>query len=296
MNILMTGGTGFIGQKIISKLTQNEHHVYVLTRNPKKHRNTEQITFINYHYPVNRLPHIHSVINLAGESIFGRWTPEKKEAILSSRLTVTENIIQLISRMKARPSVFINASAIGYYGMSEKNIFTEETVEPAQDFLATVVSEWEKTALLAEDLGIRTVLTRFGIILDRDNGALSMMDKAFKGFVGGKIGNGEQWMSWIHVDDVVEIIYYAIMNENLSGAINVTAPTPLRNKDFTKILGKTLHRPTIFTVPKPIINLALGEMGQLVSNGQYVLPKKLLSTDYMFKYPNLSVALKKIYQ
>lgn len=296
MNFLITGGTGFVGQKLINKLIEHEHHTYVLTRTPKKHPNTAETTFINYDYPVSRLPKIHGVINLAGESIFGKWTESKKENILKSRLDVTEKMIQFISKMDSMPYVFINASAVGFYGMSNSNIFTEDTKQPASDFLAGVVARWEDAALDAEDLGIRTVRTRFGIILDPNHGALSMMDKVFKGFIGGKIGNGEQWMSWIHIDDVVNLIYFALTNNNIVGPINATAPNPVRNKEFTITLGNVLNRPTLFTVPKTVIDLALGEMGQLITKGQYVLPKKAIESGYTFKYPDLKIALEAIYK
>ncbi len=296
MNFLITGGTGFVGQRLINKLNENDHHAYVLTRSPKKHPNNSQVTYISFDHKVSRLPKIHGVINLAGESIFGKWTEKKKEKILDSRLKVTEKTIQFISKMDAMPHVFVNASAVGFYGMSNSVIFTEDTLQPAKDFLADVVAKWEDAALAAEDLGIRTVRTRFGIILDANNGALSMMDKAFKGFVGGKIGDGEQWMSWVHIDDVVDLIYYALTNDNVKGPINATAPNPLRNKDFTAILGNVLNRPYLFTVPKTVIDLALGEMGQLITRGQYALPKKALEYGYNFHYPNLKGALKAIYK
>lgn len=296
MNFLITGGTGFVGQRLTNKLIENNHHVYVLTRNPKKHPNNSQVTYISFDYKVSRFPKIHGVINLAGESIFGKWTEQKKEDILNSRLKVTEKVIQLISKMDSMPDVFVNASAVGFYGMSNSVIFTEDTKTPAKDFLADVVSKWEDAALDAEDFGIRTVRTRFGIILDGNNGALSMMDKPFKGFIGGMIGNGEQWMSWVHIDDVVDLIYYAITKDYVKGPINVTAPNPVRNKDFTQVLGRVLNRPTLFTVPKTIINLAFGEMGQLITRGQYVLPKKAIEFGYNFKYSQLNDALKSIYK
>ncbi len=296
MNILVTGGTGFVGEKLINKLIEEGNHAYVLTRSPKKHPNTPDVTFISYDYPVSRLPKIHGIVNLAGESIFGKWSEDKKTKILNSRLDITEKTIQFISKMNKKPDVFVNASAVGYYGMSESQIFTEETKTNAKDFLADVVTQWENAALAAEDLGIRTVRTRFGIILDGKNGALSMMDIPFKTFVGGKIGSGEQWMSWVHIDDVVNLIYYAITHDNVKGPVNVTAPNPLRNKDFTIVLGDVLNRPTLFTVPKAVIDLALGEMGQLITRGQYVLPKKALDYGYKFKYPHLKDALEAVYK
>lgn len=293
---MLTGGTGLIGSHLVSKLVNEGHHVYVLTRNPKQHKDTEYVSYISYHYSMNRLPFIHAVINLAGESLFGHWTKEKKEAIIASRVKVTEKLTKMMIQMKTKPNVFISGSAIGYYGTAEDIIFTENTTEPGEDFLATVVSKWENTAQVAEDLGIRTVYARFGVILDRHKGALPQMALPIKYFVGGKIGSGEQWISWIHIKDCINMLLFALNNEAIHGPLNVTAPFPNRNIEFTKILAKTMKRPAFLTVPSIILHTILGEMSQLVTDGQYVYPKKAEDNQFTFQYPHLEDALKDIYR
>src|SRR5699024_4347699 len=213
---------------------------------------------------------------LAGESLFGRWTESKKRHILNSRLESTNKILDFIAQLDEKPVVFINASAIGFYGMDNERIFTEDTKEPGTDFLAHVTTEWEKAAQRAKTLGIRTVYTRFGIILAKDAGALSVMKLPFQSFLGGKVGSGKQWMSWIHIDDCVNMLIFAKNNDEISGPLNVTSPFPKRNEQFSKILGTTLKRPTFFTLPKGVMSSALGDMSLLITEGQYVYPDKAL--------------------
>ena len=210
MNVLIAGGTGFIGSRLVQKLVEEDCHVYVLTRYPKQYQNSEHVTYISYQFPLKRLPTIHAVVNLAGESLFGYWTSEKKKKILASRISITETLTQMMMQMETKPRVFVSASAVGFYGMDETKIFTENTTKPGDDFLASVTVQWEKTAQIAEDLGIRTVYTRFGIVLDRKNGALPLMSLPIKLFLGGKIGTGSQWISWIHIDDCINLIMHII--------------------------------------------------------------------------------------
>lgn len=292
MNILVAGGTGFVGKALVKTLNERGHSIYILTRSPAKHRSTQQVKFIDYN-DTDDLPDMEVVINLAGESLFGYWTAKKKQSIMSSRLHTTQYVIDRMTKMKQKPNVFINASAIGYYGTSDKVIFTEETTEAGSDFLAQVVAEWEKTAQQAEEMGIRTVLMRFGIILG-DGGALSFMRLPIKWFIGGKIASGEQWLSWIHIDDVIKLIGFCLHHEDIKGPINVTAPQPIRNKDFIRILAKVMKRPCWISVPEPLIRLVAGEMSQLITKGQYVLPKKAQKHNFHFLYPHLEKALTNI--
>ncbi|MFD1040073.1 TIGR01777 family oxidoreductase [Virgibacillus byunsanensis] len=294
MNILITGGTGFVGTNLSKALVEKGHLVYIITRTPDRHPNTDKITFINYDDDTANLPVIHAVINLAGESLFGYWTKKKKEAILSSRIEATESVMEFIKKLEKKPTVFISGSAIGYYGTSQDLIFTEDTTQPGDDFLASVTKKWEQTAKQAEELDIRTVYTRFGVILG-DEGALPYMSLPVKMFAGGKIGNGEQWISWVHIDDVVNMILFCLFNEHIKGPVNVTSPNPKRNKDFTKILATVLKRPYWFPAPSPIIRTVIGEMSHLITKGQYVLPKKTQDQNYQFKYPYLEEALREIY-
>lgn len=290
MNILLAGGTGFIGQQLVSVFLKKDYRIFILTRHPESYNCTDHLTFISYDIDVNTLPTIDAVINLAGESLFGYWTKQKKNKILVSRISTTEKLVQMIQQMKIKPKVFLNASAVGYYGTSQEEIFTERTTTPGNDFLAHVVASWEKTAEKAAAIGIRTVFMRFGMVLGKA-GALVQMSLPVHFFLGGRIGSGEQWMSWIHIDDVVQLIQFSL-HEEISGPLNVTAPHPVRNKDFMRMLAKTLKRPYWFPTPAPIINLALGEMGQLVTKGQYVLPQKALDYGYNFLHENVQDSLK----
>jgi len=276
MNIMMTGGTGFIGSKLVQKLVTEGHHVYVLTRYPKKYQDTEFVSYIRYDFPVRRLPFIHAMVNLAGESLFGYWTERKKTAIILSRIQATEKLIHMLKQTEKMPKVFLSGSAVGYYGVSDEEIFTESTDQPSDDFLGNVTSTWEQTAKIVEDFGIRTVYARFGVVLDQKQGALPLMALPIKLFVGGKIGYGEQWISWIHIDDCINLLYTILTNQAFKGPVNITAPYPRRNIEFTQTLANILQRPAMIKTPAPFLKIALGDMHQLITQGQYVLPQKAL--------------------
>src|SRR5690625_660852 len=296
MNILMTGGTGFIGARFVDKLETQGHHVYVLTRSPRQYADTANVSYISYQYPIKRLPFIHAIVNLAGESLFSYWTEHKKAEILNSRLQATESLLRIVTSMETKPNVFITGSAIGYYGMNDQTIFTENTVIPGDDFLAKVCAKWENAAHTAEDLDIRTVYTRFGVVLDKKEGALPMMALPYKLGIGGRIGHGDQYLSWIHIDDCISLLLHALYNDQVKGPINMTAPYPVQNKEFTQVIAKQLCRPACFNVPKTALKLALGEMNQLITEGQYVLPQKALDTGYTFRYKHVDNALESIYK
>jgi uncharacterized protein len=293
MNILISGGTGFVGKALVSKLVEFDNQVSILTRHPEKFTNTANVTYITIEQ-LKELTEIDAVVNLAGETINGRWTSAKKEKILKSRLETTNKLINYLAQLPNKPKVFINASAIGYYGISKDREFTEETVQPGDDFLATVVSKWEQAALRAEDLGIRTVLTRFGVILGKKAGALPKMLLPYKLFIGGPIGSGRHWISWVHIDDVVGMIEFCIQNEAIKGAVNVTAPTPVKMKDFGRAIGKVLQRPHWLPTPQLPLKLILGEMSILVLEGQNVKPEKATRHGYDVKYKTLEAALQNL--
>lgn len=295
MNILLFGGTGFVGTNIVKALQTRKNHVYIVTRSPNKYNNTSHITYLSYEHNFYKLPTIDAVINLAGESLFGYWTKKKKDRILHSRLETTERVIEIIQQLKQKPNVLINSSAIGYYGTSENRIFTEDTTTAGNDFLASVVTKWEQAAKQAETLNIRTVYARFGLILG-NGGSLPLMSLPVKLFVGGKVASGNQWISWIHIDDVVGLILYCIQHVQISGPLNFTAPQPMQNKDFMKILAKTLNRPYYFPTPHFLTRTVLGEMSLLINEGQFVLPKRAEKFDYPFKYPKIEKALQDIFQ
>jgi len=236
-----------------------------------------------------------AVVNLAGASIAdGRWTTQSKELLCSSRIETTRALVGALAKMNARPSVFVSASAIGYYGDRGDETLTEES-KPGGDFLAELVQEWEVEARKADALGIRVVLARFGVILAREGGALPKMMLPFKFGVGGKLGSGQQWQSWVALEDVVGILRFAIENASVRGAINMVSPQPLQNAEFTCVLAKAMHRPALFPAPAFALRLALGEMADaLLLSSQRVLPRAVEKTGYQFLHSDLSTALKNL--
>ncbi|MFC7064211.1 TIGR01777 family oxidoreductase [Halobacillus seohaensis] len=298
MKIAITGGTGFVGTKLTNELVHAGHYVYILTRNPDQHYDTDKTTYVGWlqekYTPWDELPTLDAIVNLAGESLHsGRWTNAKKKSIMDSRIEATEGVLELIRHLKTPPEVLINASAVGFYGQSKTKTFTEETEKPGNDFLANVVVEWEKRANKARDLSVRPVFVRFGIILG-ENGALPKMTIPYKLMIGGNLGSGDQWMSWIHVDDVAGLIQFAIQEKKVEGPLNGTAPNPKRNKDFGQTLGKVIGRPHWMPAPSFAIQSVLGEMSVLLLEGQSVIPKKATLHGYEFQYPELESALKAI--
>ncbi|MDX5476717.1 MAG: TIGR01777 family oxidoreductase [Bacillaceae bacterium] len=299
MDIAIAGGTGLVGQALTEYLIDNGHTVFILTRDTSNKKNTDQLKYVEW-LTGNATPEVelHSVgafVNLAGESInSGRWTEERKHRILESRIASTKEIVRIMNAMVNKPSVLVNASAIGYYGTSETDVFTENNQVAGKDFLATTVSQWEEEALQAETFGIRTVLTRFGIVLDKEDGALPRMILPYKLFAGGTVGSGKQWMSWVHIQDVIRIIEFCIKNESIQGAVNVTAPHPKRMHEFGKTIGKVMNRPHWIPAPSFALKIALGEMSDLVLKGQKVMPAKLERAGFDFSFPNLEEALEDI--
>ena len=234
-----------------------------------------------------RLEGLDAVVHLAGESVFGlRWTDEKKRAIRDSRVLGTRSVVDAISKLKDRPKVLVAASAIGFYGERGDEETTESAVA-GDTFLADVSKQWESEARRAEDAGIRTVLLRTGIVLSKGGGALGTMLTPFKLGVGGVVGSGKQWMSWISLDDHIAAINYAIENESLRGAVNATSPQPVTNQEFTKTLGEVVYRPTLIPVPEFVVSMVLGEMGdELLLTSTRVLAKRLLDAGFEFEYPD----------
>jgi uncharacterized protein (TIGR01777 family) len=238
-----------------------------------------------------------AVVNLAGAPIGdGRWTAERKEVLRSSRIESTRALVNALGKMNVRPRVLVSASAIGIYGNRGDELLTEES-KVGDDFLAGLAQEWEAEALKAEALGTRVVLARFGIILAREGGALAKIVMPFKIGAGGKLGPGKQWMSWVALEDVVGILRLAIENGSVRGAINVVAPHPVRNEEFTKVLAKILHRPALFPAPTFALRLALGEMADaLLLSSQRVVPQALEKTGYRFRYAGLASAVSSIFK
>ncbi len=292
MNYLITGGSGFVGQNFIKTLKEDDK-IFVLSRNSKKNlgQNVKTIHFLNFFKNHNQ---IDVIINLAGEPIANkRWSKKQKEILIESRIKTTQKIIGLISRLKQKPKILISASAIGFYG-SFGNEKLDENSRPKQEFTHFLCKQWEIEAKKAEKYGVNTCITRFGIILGKDGGALKKMLPAFKFGLGGKIASGEQFMSFVHIEDAVLALKFLI-NKNLTGTFNITTPAAVKNTEFTKILGAKLNRPTFFNMPLFMIKILFGEMGQtLLAQGQNVYPKNLLQAGFKFKYGNLEQALDNI--
>ncbi len=297
MKIIVTGATGLIGKKLVSELLKRNNEVTVFTRSVKRAEKlmnaTEFVEWnpVNISAWINNLGGKDAIINLAGENIMGkRWDENHKRKIVQSRLITTRALVNAMYHVEQKPSVFISASAIGYYGFSEDKIFTEES--PAgKDFLADLTQRWEREASDAEYSGIRRVSLRIGIVLDKNEGALSKMILPFKLFVGGPLGSGRQWFSWIHIEDLVNLFLFALENNRIQGSYNATSPNSVRMSEFAKILGEILHRPSLLHVPAFVLKLMLGEGAEYLLNGAKVLPVKTLASGFKFRFERIEEAL-----
>jgi uncharacterized protein (TIGR01777 family) len=302
MRVFVTGGTGLVGNLLVKKLRERGDHVVLLTRRPDavKLQNGDGVTItVMGGDPVQPGPWMDAVkdcdavVHLAGEGIFNRrWSQAFKDLIYSSRTKGTDNIVAALGKTPNAPGkVLVSASAIGYYGPRGDEELTEES--PAgNDFLARVCTDWEKAAQPATVHGVRLFLLRTGVVLDKAGGALAKMLTPFKMYVGGPIGSGKQWMSWIHNEDEVGLILFAIDHPEITGPLNAVAPLPVTNKDFSKALGKVLGRPSFMPTPAFALRVMLGESAQIITTGQKVLPKKALAAGYVFKFPEVEAALR----
>lgn len=296
MRILVAGSRGLVGDELVSFLQHQGHEVVRLSRSKTSNDKEAVIlwdpeaAFIEE----EKLNDFDAVINLAGENIASkRWTDAQKEKIKNSRVASTELLAKAMTKVKSPPSVFVCASATGFYGDRPDEVLNESSVAIKGDFLSDTCVEWENACKEAEDFGIRVVNTRFGIILSPKGGAMSKLLLPFQLGLGGQIGSGDQVMSWIALDDVVYALNFVVQNQSVSGAVNFTAPNPVTNLEFTKVLGKVLQRPTIFPVPSFAIKLLLGEMADgLLLSSQKVKPAKLESSGYEFAYPDLESAFR----
>jgi uncharacterized protein (TIGR01777 family) len=298
MNVLVTGGTGFIGSALVERLAKENHRVLLLSRRPQALRTASQgiVQAVLWDGKTigswaRRLEGVDAVVNLAGESIGGkRWTRRRKVLLVDSRIEPTRAIVAAIGSVEKKPAVLVNASAVGYYGDVE-NGDVAETHPPGIDFLARLCERWEKEALRAEECGVRVVRMRFGVVLETGGGALKRMIVPFRFFVGGPLGSGRQWFPWVHRDDVIGAITFSLMNPSISGPVNVTAPDVVTMSEFARALGKAMHRPTWVRVPAFVLKVVLGEMAGTVVSGQRVVSRKLLDAGYTFRYPKLDGAL-----
>ncbi|MBB1397507.1 TIGR01777 family oxidoreductase [Pseudoalteromonas sp. SG44-8] len=292
MHILITGATGLIGRHLCPELNK-EHQLTVLTRNPANATkllgeninatdSLEEVDFNN----------LDCVINLAGEPIVNkRWSEKQKQILRDSRITITQQISAAINQCDTPPHTFISGSAVGFYGRQSTTVIDESFVDVTPEFSHQLCHDWEQAALQAESINTRVCLLRTGIVLANNGGALAKMLPPFKLALGGPIADGQQGMSWIHIEDMINLIIHIINNVQLSGAINMTAPTSVSNSEFSQSLGKVLNRPAKITMPAWVLKLVMGEMADLLLYGQYVQPTKALESSYCFRYKTLDTAL-----
>jgi len=298
MKVVITGATGFIG-RALCKALHSDYEIIALSRDADRASKSlgemAKVTEWDGRTTGSWLGAANgsfAIINLAGENIAsGRWTESRKAGILHSRLDSTRAVIEAIKQMEKKPAVVIQASAIGFYGPCSDEPLDEDS-PPGKGFLSTVCRRVESSVEEIERLGVRCVVIRTGVVLGRDGGACEKLVKPFRFFLGGHLGSGRQWFSWIHVEDEIAAIKFLMENDNLKGAFNLTAPEPVTMKEFCKILGKVIHRPSLMKVPAFAARLAFGEMAdEMLLSGQKVLPKRLLNTGFDFKYINVKKAL-----
>lgn len=295
MNIFITGGTGFVGTFLSRELALKGHDITILTRKERHPAPLHsRIRFLTGDPKqegawMAQVPEHDWIINLAGASISIKWTDETKQMLYDSRVLTTKNLVTALADGDRR-QLFCSTSAPGYYGPRGEEELTEESA-PGQDFLAKLAQNWEAEALKAQDLGIRTVVTRFGIVLGQGGGMLEQLVPLFRKFMGGPVGSGQQWLSWIHQQDLVRAFLFLAEHPELVGPVNFTSPNPARNRDFAKALGRALNRPAFMPAPAFMLRLVLGEFAEVVLTGQKVLPQKLLAAGFQFNFPTIDQAL-----
>ncbi|MGB3404636.1 MAG: TIGR01777 family oxidoreductase [Microcoleaceae cyanobacterium] len=304
MKVAITGATGFVGSRLVERLSEMGHSILVFSRN----RDKAQRIFPSSAYPqleiVSYTPTqpgawqeaiagCEGVVNLAGAALADeRWTSERKREIIDSRVKLTENLVSAIAKSDPKPTVLVNASAIGYYGTNETATY-DETSPSGDDFLAEVCQKWETAANKVKDSGTRLVIIRVGLVMGM-GGALGKMLTPFKLFAGGPLGDGNQWFSWVHRDDLVNLIIHSLTHPEIEGVLNGTAPNPVKMNEFCQTLGKVLDRPSWLPVPAFALEALLGDAAKLVLEGQQVLPKQTQQTGFQYQYPQLEPALREI--
>ena len=293
MKIGITGASGFVGSAIAKTAGERGYGVIGFSRHPeRKIPGCEETRLLDLSGKMD-LSGCNAVVHLAGENVFGLWTSEKKKRILESRQAGTRNVVDAIFNSPQPPEVLVSASAIGFYGDTGERE-TDETAPPGTGFLAEVTQAWEHEAQRAAEKGIRVVLLRIAIVLGENGGALGMMMPVFKMGLGGKIGDGRQWMSWIHRQDLCELALFAVENRAVAGPLNASAPEPVRNADFTQALASAVNRPALFNVPGFLLKGALGEFSRELLDSKRVIPARPLAFGYQFRHPKLGEALGKI--
>lgn len=296
MKILITGGTGFIGRTLCHRLLDPGHELIVLSRRPDQVTKLcgESVTAISNLEDLSSGEIINAIINLSGEGIADRlWTKKRKQKLLDSRINITEQLIAYVARARQKPSVMISGSAVGYYGSNGESEL-DETTDNTDDFAQQLCKQWEAAAEPVRKHGVRLCILRTGLVIGNDGGFVKRMLLPFKLGLGGRLGDGKQWMSWIHKDDLIAIIELLLTSSDLEGNFNATAPEPVTNADFSLCLAKNLKRPAIFPVPAIVLRLLLGEMSQLLLGGQKVIPERLTEQKFHFQFESLNSALKAI--
>jgi len=298
MKIAITGGTGMIGQALTKRLINEGHQIVILTRSPKAAAGS--VSYVEWltdkATPEQELNDVDAFIHLAGASINeGRWTEERKRVILESRIDSTKELVRIVKALDSKPDVVLSASAVGIYGQDRHQTFTEETaLPPTADFLSHVCVAWEELAQPIAESGVRLVHPRIGVVLSTEGGAYPLMRLPYQLFGGGTMGDGKQWVSWVHIDDLVELFLFALTTASVEGPLNITAPHPETMRRFGQTIGKVLHRPHWLPAPRFALELALGEKSVIVLEGARVIPKKALENGYKFRYAELKDALQNL--
>ena len=297
MKILITGGSGFVGSNLSKYLLSKGHKITAIGRSDHQ----SDVQHESYQYISadttqpgkwqNELEAQDAVVNLTGTTIFKRWTASYKKQIYDSRILTTRNLVA--SLPEGKNIIFCSTSGAGYYGNRGEDILKEDE-KPGNDFLAEVSVDWEKEAFLAADKEIRVAVMRFGVILGKGGGAMSKMIPAFKSFVGGPLGNGNQWFSWMHIDDLTAAIEFVLEHQEISGPLNFCAPQPARNRELAKALGEVLNRPAFMPAPAFMIRIAMGEFGNVLLDSQRTIPDKLLHYGFKFKYSDIKKAIQAV--
>ncbi|MDX6675195.1 MAG: uncharacterized protein QOH11_2613 [Solirubrobacteraceae bacterium] len=296
MNVAVTGATGLVGSRLVSRLLERGDEVTVLSRDPDRARSVLGEVEVADWDPTGTAPPTgglagrEGVVHLAGEPVAQRWSDMAKERIWTSREAGTRCLVAGLREAEPRPGVLVSASGMGYYGPRGDERL-DESAEPGDDFLADVTKVWEAEAAAAEELGLRVVLVRTGVVLDRAGGALAKMLPPFRAGIGGPVAGGRQYLPWIHLDDLVGIYLAALDGGDWSGPINASAPEPVTNKEFSKALGRALHRPAFAPVPALALRVLYGEMAEIVTTGQRAIPKRATDLGYAFRHPDLDEAL-----
>lgn len=300
MKVFITGGTGFIGTYLAEKLVEEGYYVTILSRTPPVNNSLSNITYIsgNPNSPGDWqkcLIEHDIVINLAGSSIFKRWNHKNKEIIRSSRVNTTKNVVEFLNHDTSKTTLLINASAIGFYGNHKDDTSLNETSPMGSGFLADVSKQWEKEASKLSNPNTHLVILRLGVVLGKSGGAFKLIRRIFKLGLGSRLGSGKQWFSWIHIEDLANIIIFIMKNKDISGIVNATAPVPVTNKDFTRALVKVLKRPSLLpSAPAIGLKVLMGEFSSILLEGQKVFPEVLTKMSFEFKYKTIEDALKSL--